>query len=255
MRQCFLLVACSLISLVLYSPSAANDEPSTDKSGQDTAEQICKPSITVYLTLKKMLADNKHQTLSVELFEQESGEKKRIEGGSMGDLFIEIVPYLIANSEPETPQDKEEEERLNQEHPDAAITDLVIRLSTAPALDVAETLNRYYKNEVSEDNKNAAPKISAVVLNNSLIVSTSSQAQMNQVKTMVSSLDAQPPMFKAKFILGRKEKDGSVTYISKPRILTMENLAGRLHVGQIPNFEESGEGYSIEVTMRQTRMK
>lgn len=67
---------------------------------------------------------------------------------------------------------------------------------------------------------------------------------------MVKAIDVQPPMLKAKMMIGRFEKDGKIKYLSRPSIMTLENLAGRVSIGAT-RPDGSLDGYSVELTMRQ----
>lgn len=250
MNRCCTFVGYLLIFLISSSYSIADHNPSTPNLKQDNAERDSDPSIRIYLTLKRMLANNKHQTLSVELFDQRHGERKRIEGGTMGDLFIDIEPYSIADIELANPPENKLGQQPKLQLAEESTTNQVFHLSNAPAIDVAKSLNEYFENEASPDGKIEAPKILPETISNTLIVSASSRAQLDQVQTMATALDTRPPMFKAKLILGRKDKDGSISYISRPHIVTTENLAGRIQVGQKPIPGNPFEAYEIEVTMR-----
>lgn len=236
MRYYCSLAVCSLVLMVSFSPSLANDGKIT---GAD--QQADKPSVKVYLKVKKKFADGKHQTLSVDLFERQSGEKKRIEGGGMGDLFVEIVPHLITDTDQVANLEKlksipESNDRVH-----------TFRLSNAAAEDVAQSLNKYYENERTEDGKQLGPTIQSEPVANSLIVSVNSSEQLDQLRTMIAVLDERPPMFRASLVIGKKARDGSITYISRPSVITTENSLSRVKLG-----ENANECLEIDVTMRQS---
>lgn len=252
MRELLLLITVSMISALTLGLKTANDQPATDTIDQDKAQQTEQATIKTYATVKKLLDGDKHKTLAVEMFEIKSGETKRIEGDGLGDVFVIITPYLLGEDVEASkwPQGKREIVKGvdgNQQ--------TQMRLSNAAVADVAEALNDYFKNEVFDENVSGAPEITPIIVSNALIVRSSSESQMKQIETMISALDERPRTFKAKIMIGRTEKDGSVTCLSKPTITTIENLAGRIEIGSQSVDGGWQEGYSVELTMRRSYSK
>ena len=204
-----------------------------------------KPAIELYAVIKQEFANGKHKTLKVEKFKLAHGEKKRLEGDGLGDLFVDIVPYVIS-SDAESPKNE----------PALQVTEvkgkrrfrIVMRLSNAPSIDIAEALNKYFENEVTEGD-NLAPVINSEVVSNSLVIVSDSEVQLKQIKTMAEALDVRPAMIKAKMLIGETGEGEKPKYLSRPHIMTLENQPGKVSIGaQHPGGGTFG--YSVELTMR-----
>lgn len=254
MRELWLLITVSMISVLTLGLATANDQPATDTIDQDKAKQTEQATIKTYATVKKLLDGDKHKTLAVEMFEIKSGANKRLEGDGLGDVFVIITPYLISEDNEASERPKLKRETVKGVGGNKR-TQMLMRLSNAAVGDVADALNVYFKNEVFDENVAGAPEIIPVFVNNALIVRSSSETQMNQIETMISALDERPPTFKVKMMIGRTERDGSVTCLSKPTITTIENLVGRIEIGSQSVNGGWQEGYSVELTMRRAYSK
>jgi type II secretory pathway component GspD/PulD (secretin) len=250
MRELLLLLSVSMISVVTLGLTTADDRPATNTLDQDKAKQTEQVTIKTYATVKKLLDGDKHKTLAVEMFEIKSGENRRFEGDELGDVFVIITPYLLGEDDRTSEQPKVKRETVKDVGGQKR-TQMLMRLSNAAAGDVAEALNGYFKNEVFDNNVGGAPEIVPETVSNSLIVRSGSETQMKHIETMISALDQRPPTFKAKIMIGKTEKDGSVTCLSKPTITTIENLAGRIEIGSQSVNGGWQEGYAVELTMRQ----
>ncbi len=230
-----------------------NDGPVAKENLADAVqtETTNKRSVQVYVNVQKLLANDKHKTLAVELLEIEHGKTKRLQSEALGDLFVDITPYIVddidqKNGSPHRQvlstsfKDPNGNERFRKE----------IGLANQPAVDTVQSINEYFESEVFDNGDSAAPIINPNVVSNSLIIESSSEIQMKQIATMVKALDVRPPMLKAKMVIGRFEKDGKVKYLSRPSIMTIENLVGKVSIGAT-RLDGSLDGYSVELTMRQ----
>lgn len=249
MRELLVLITVSMVSAVTLALTTADERPVTNTLVHDKAGQTKQATIKTYATVKKLLEGDKHKTLAVEMFETKSGEDRRFEGDGLGDVFVIITPYLLGEDDRTSKQPKVRREAVEDVGGNKQ-TKLHMRLSNAAAEDVADTLNAYFKNEVFDEN-NCTPEIISEVVTNSLIVRSTSETQLNHIETMISALDERPPMFKAKIMIGKTEKDGSVTCLSKPTITTIENLQGKVEIGSQSVHGGWNEGYAVELTMRQ----
>lgn len=241
---------CLFFAIVLTSQFLfANDDPITGEKPADIVktENAMKRSVRVYVKVQRLLAGDKHKTLAVELLEIEHGKTKRCQNEALGDVFVDITPYIVGGEEDKIPHDQvlstsfktlDGSERFRK----------IVRLANEPAIDAAQLLNKYFESEVVDDG-DSAPTIKANVVMNSLIVESNSKTQLKQIATMIEALDVRPPMFKGKITIGRMGEDGKIEYMSRPSIMTIENLTGKVSIGAT-RIDGGLDGYSVELTMR-----
>ena len=67
---------------------------------------------------------------------------------------------------------------------------------------------------------------------------------------MLQKLDIRPRVYRANVLIGLLNQDGTTTYLSRPKITTLENMKARVTIGREHPDPSKTQSLVVELTMR-----
>jgi len=185
--------------------------------------------IDVLLTVDLVSSETEERISIFRQLRLHEGETIRLCDAELENLFLEFTPNAIEQS-------NEKLSISREKTPEGEIRSN-IRLQNVSCFDVEESLNNI------ASTLDTTTRFASDTVNNAIIVQSKSSGDVSKIEAILKRLDQPRKMYLANLKLGQINFDGSETVVSKPQLMTIQELPAKFTTGSANHY------VSIEAVM------